>query len=448
MTAADYFFDNGQSRKFWFYELRGKKQTLIHGRIGTKGRETSKVFASPSAAKAATKKLADQKIAKGYAVVNPDVLKIVRPKGKRAATKSRVAKLEKRLGTELPKEYRKFLLTQNGGTPEQDHVSVPRDSHQDSIPVGFLYGLYSKPEPYKSLLFAVEKILPCLPDGHLPICGLFNLHCYSIALYRNRGCVYYWNEDVGDYDVDEDGQPIFDDSHAILVAGSFNEFLTRIAIHKTPDENEESAITGTNAKNQYEHEIPELRSGKRLSKRRRKEIFQLVEEGGEELTAVMEQGEELMRKKSRKAGQALIDKFLRQMDRKIKEFLRTTTSKDELQYFAENWPWEANTRQLLELVKNPHIDAGTLLQIYWYGCPEDYYLYYKSASEIKDEFDRYVFRVLRHIERRIVKAEYKTASISFDPTVHISMNDRRAEFARQIPDAMYQPISGRKKRIG
>ena len=151
MTAADYFFDNGQSRKFWSYTLRGKKQTLRHGRIGTKGRETSKVFPSLSAAKAATEKLVDQKIVKGYVQVNPSQLKIVRPKGKRAATEAQVSKLEKRLDTRLPNEYRKFLLTQNGGEPEPDHVSVPKYSDQDSIPVGFLYGLYAKPEPDKSL---------------------------------------------------------------------------------------------------------------------------------------------------------------------------------------------------------------------------------------------------------------------------------------------------------
>jgi hypothetical protein len=172
----------------------------------------------------------------------------------------------------------------------------------------------------------------------------------------------------------------------------------------------------------------------------------LVEEGGDELAATIEQGEALMRKKSRKAGQALIDKFLRQMDREIKEFLRTTTNKDELQYFAENVHWDANTRPLLELVKNPHVDAGTLLQLYWYGCPEDYYLFHSTASEIESDFERYVFRVLRHIERRMVKSEYKTASIPFDPTDRISMWERRDEFARQIPDIMYQPISGQKKR--
>ncbi len=139
-------------------------------------------------------------------------------------------------------------------------------------------------------------------------------------------------------------------------------------------------------------------------------------------------------------------KYQRKMDREIKEFLKTTTNKDELQYFAENWNWDSGTTPMLELVKNPNTDAGTLLQVYWYGCPEDYYLFHKSLSDIDSEFDRYVFRVLRHAERRIVNSDYNTASIPFDPSGHSSMWDRRDEFARQVPDIMYQPISGRMKR--
>lgn len=440
MSAANYFFDNGSSRKFWSYALRGKTQTVRHGRIGTKGRETTKTFPSPSAAKTATGKLVDQKVAKGYVQVDPGRLKITRPKGKRRATKAQVAKLEKQLSAKLPDDYREFLLTQNGGQSDPEHVTIPVLSDQDAIPVGFLYGLYAKPEAYKSLLFAIEDILPRLPEGQLPISGLFNLHYFSISLDRNRGCVYYWNEDAGGYDVDEDGNPIFDDSHAVLAAGSFDEFLTRIAIYKDPGESEGPAAEATPA--EVEHPPKEKKSSRnkpsrkrdqsRLSKRRQEEILRLTYEGGEDLTAAIEQGEKAAAK------------FLRQIDREISEFLKATTNKHELQFFADNWHWEANTRPMLKLVKHPDIDAGTLLQIFWHGSAEDYYLFHRSASEIDNEFDRYVYRVLRQIERRFVKSDYKTSSIPFDPTTHISMWDRRSEFARQIPEVMCQPIEGRK----
>jgi predicted DNA-binding WGR domain protein len=450
MTASNYFFDDGQSRKFWSHMLRGKKQKIRHGRIGTKGRENTKTFSSAFAAKEATAKLVDQKVAKGYIQVDPGKLKITRPKGKRAATKVQVAKLEKQLKAKLPDEYREFLLTQNGGQPEPDHVRIPVLSPHDAIPVGFIYGLYSKPEPFKSLLFAVGKILPQLPKGQLPVSGLFNLYYFSISLDRNPGCVYFWDEDAGGYDVDDDGQPIFDSSHAILVAGSFNEFLTRIAIYKDPNEHEGPASeiaqadiqeatrqkTSRSKSKGSSRKTSKSRDKSQLSKRRQEEILRLTYEGGEDLTVAIEQGEKATAK------------FLRQMNREIKEFLKTTTNKYELHFFADNWHWEANTRPMLELVRNPHIDAGTLLQIFWHGSAEDYYLFHKSVSEIENEFEKYVFRVLRQIERRIVKSEYKTASIPFDPSSHISMWDRRSEFARQIPDVMYQPISGRKKRSG
>ncbi|MEQ8835485.1 MAG: SMI1/KNR4 family protein [Lacipirellulaceae bacterium] len=234
MNSASFFFDDGQSRKFWSYKLRGKKQTIRHGRLGTQGRETAKTFTSPSAAKEATEKLKEQKLAKGYVKVDPSLLKIKRPKGKRAATEAQVAKLEKKLGVKLPQEYRDFLRAQNGGEPDPNHVELPIFGKQDTRPVDFIYGLYAKPEAYKSLLFAEEFITPSLPEGHLPICGQFNLYYYSISLLDKPGCVYFWNEDAGGYDLNEHGDPVFDKSHAILVAGSFNEFLTRIAICLQP----------------------------------------------------------------------------------------------------------------------------------------------------------------------------------------------------------------------
>jgi hypothetical protein len=92
-----------------------------------------------------------------------------------------------------------------------------------------------------------------------------------------------------------------------------------------------------------------------------------------------------------------------------------------------------------QLLKNPHVDAGTLLQLFWHADPEDYYL-----GEVDYSFGKEYFEALKQIERRFVKGDYKTASFPFDPTNRVSMGDRRSEFARPIPDVMYQPIPGRK----
>jgi hypothetical protein len=75
-------------------------------------------------------------------------------------------------------------------------------------------------------------------------------------------------------------------------------------------------------------------------------------------------------------------------------------------------------------------------------------LFYRSASEVEEGFERDVFTTLQRIERRILRSESLTSSIPFDPTNHISMLDRHSEFARQIPDIMFQPITRRKRNRG
>jgi predicted DNA-binding WGR domain protein len=235
MSSARYFFDDGKSRKFWAYDLRGGRLTLCQGRIGSRGRETTKTFSSTSAAEAKTVKLAAQKIKKGYIKTEPATLRITRPKGKRTATEAQVAKLERRLNTTLPAEYRSFLLTQNGGVPEPFFVRIPGHPYIDNVAVGYILGLYAKSKPHESLLYAVEHKLPCLPRGHLPIAGDGDI--FSISLTRNPGCIYFWNHEAPDCDdEDAEGRVIYKMSHAILLAGSFNEFLTRISAFTDDDE--------------------------------------------------------------------------------------------------------------------------------------------------------------------------------------------------------------------
>lgn len=173
-----------------------------------------------------------------------------------------------------------------------------------------------------------------------------------------------------------------------------------------------------------------------LSKKRQNEIMRLVYEGGDELTAAIELGEKATAK------------HLRAIHREISAFLKTCEDKDELDVFAANWHRDGREKPIHQLIKNLNVDAGTLLRVYWLSCPEDYYLFHSSASEAEEGFERDVFNTLVRIERRIVKSEYKTAVIPFDPTDHVSMPERHAEFARQIPEIMFQPITGRKQNRG
>ena len=135
--------------------------------------------------------------------------------------------------------------------------------------------------------------------------------------------------------------------------------------------------------------------------------------------------------------------FERRRDRRRKmfEFVQASTSAEEIDLFAKNWNWDGDVEPLLALVDNPSCDAGTLLFLFWYGCPEDYYLQYSKAEEADGGFERAVCELLQKIEQRFVAADYSSASIPFDPTKRISMWDRRDKFARQIPEIMYRPIT-------
>lgn len=173
-----------------------------------------------------------------------------------------------------------------------------------------------------------------------------------------------------------------------------------------------------------------------LSKKRQNEILRLTYQGGDELTAAIEAGADATRK------------HLRMINREISAFVTTCTDRHALDFFAANWPWDGNVKPILKLIKNPHVDAGTLLRLYWYSCPEDYYLFHRAASELDPGFERDVFTAIRRIETRIVKGDYASATIPFDPTGRVSMPERHDEFARAIPEIMFQPTTGRKRKRG
>ena len=101
-------------------------------------------------------------------------------------------------------------------------------------------------------------------------------------------------------------------------------------------------------------------------------------------------------------------------------------------------PGEADPR----LIENPHVDAGTLLRLFWYSDPEFFYESARSAAEVADAGERDIFLTLETIERKITHSEYKTASIPFDPRRHVTMANSGEELARPIPAVMYKPITG------
>lgn len=171
-----------------------------------------------------------------------------------------------------------------------------------------------------------------------------------------------------------------------------------------------------------------------ISKRRQQEIINLAIPGVPPDTP-----EELWN------DDAALQPLIRAADRKRKAWLASATDPKELHLFAENWHWDGGGgKPLLTLVENPNCDAGTMLMLFWLGAAEDSYFRYDAIKDVDSEFDREIHRLLRRIEKKIVNKTYGSAKIFFDPGPYISMYDRREEFARQIPDIMYQSI-GRKR---
>ena len=169
-----------------------------------------------------------------------------------------------------------------------------------------------------------------------------------------------------------------------------------------------------------------------LSEARQNEILRLTYEGGDELTQAISLGEKET------------EKHLQKIHGEIADFLKTCTNPEELDFFAENWGRDGGEKPIHQLIENPYVDAGTLLRVFWLSDPEYFYVSTRSASEIDIDYERDVFITLEIIERRITQSEYKTASIPFDPKPWITqtMRDRRSEFARPVPEVMFQPITG------
>jgi hypothetical protein len=167
-----------------------------------------------------------------------------------------------------------------------------------------------------------------------------------------------------------------------------------------------------------------------LSEKRQQEIIKLVGQGSGDL----ERDEQFALDEEKP--------HLRKLHRERADFLRTCTSAEELDFFAENWARDGREKPIHALIENPHVDAGTLLRLFWYSDPEFFYESARSASEIANAGERDIFFTLETIERKITQSEYKTANIPFDPSRHVTMSDSGEELARPIPEVMYKPITG------
>lgn len=239
-----FYFDDGRSRKRWHVQVQGKMQIVQYGRLGGSLRESTKSFKSPAEAKERTEKLIATKSREGYHEIDLSRLEIVEAKGRRKATEKQIQTLEKQIGCGLPDEYREFLKTVNGGHPNPDCVDVPGVAGIDKLGVGPLFHLQPSKPVVDELSYEFERARALLPEGHLPIAGSSDLFTLSLKP-KSFGAVHWWFHETDD--VDDDGNYL--DSAGYLLAGSFDEFLTRIALVFGDDaELESTSPSGTTKK--------------------------------------------------------------------------------------------------------------------------------------------------------------------------------------------------------
>lgn len=233
-STRRFFFDNGQSRKRWWLTVAGNMLSVQSGRITGKLRFSEKSYSSSEEAKTQADLMILRKRREGYIEVEPSRLEIVRNKGLRRATSRQIQELEKKVGSELPGEFKNFLVDCNGGRPNPDYVRIPGMAGIESVGVGSLFHLQPSKPQGDELTFEFDRTREMLPSGHLPIAGSSDMFTLSLTP-RTFGAVYWWFHETEL--VDDDGN--FLESAGYILASSFDEFLTRIATFYDSSENSE-----------------------------------------------------------------------------------------------------------------------------------------------------------------------------------------------------------------
>ena len=129
---------------------------------------------------------------------------------------SDIGRIEERLELTLPKEYREFLLKNNGGKPIPDTVKYEGEYFDY---VSFFYAarfntygddLFRNVEEYNEYILPHYLLFGESPGG--------DVYCLSLKA-EDLGAVYYWDHEMANYD----GEPW--EENMIKLAPSLNEFL-------------------------------------------------------------------------------------------------------------------------------------------------------------------------------------------------------------------------------
>lgn len=101
--------------------------------------------------------------------------------------------------------------------------------------------------------------------------------------------------------------------------------------------------------------------------------------------------------------------------------------------------WDGGTWKLHKILDDAACDYGTALMIYWLGSP-GYYQQYAKLSDAED-YEREVFGFLRELEKRLLKRDFATSDILFNPRWdRTTINPAGHDWTASNPPKIVRPI--------
>lgn len=104
-------------------------------------------------------------------------------------TAADLLRFESQFGIELPEEFRQFLLLQNGGEPQPQHLTLDRDGFKQHLDVVRFFGLAGDDslEGHRKLSTGIEWPMSVQPVARLKVASLIKNPCDSFLLLRLKG---------------------------------------------------------------------------------------------------------------------------------------------------------------------------------------------------------------------------------------------------------------------
>jgi hypothetical protein len=146
---------------------------------------------------------------------------------------------EQHIGISLPDDYRDYLLTHNGGKPENDTFHISEGEGESCL--HHVYGLHDGPN-YFNLRNAYEVYYGRIPSDLFPIADDVSGNKICIGLRsEKRGKIYFWDHEL---EAEEGEEPYW--SNITEIAPSFSRFVDLLYKWIDPNETEKERIIRTN----------------------------------------------------------------------------------------------------------------------------------------------------------------------------------------------------------